>query len=56
MYMFIVNHEVRRDEIDDEVTLTYDVTNKITKTISEKFSQYDSSSRKLNNIDGTFNY
>lgn len=55
--MFIANHEARRDEIDEEITQTYDITDEmIEKTISQEPSQYSPVLRKLNHKKGMFNY
>ncbi|KAM0735295.1 hypothetical protein ACS0PU_010443 [Formica fusca] len=46
------NYEVGEDEIDEEVTQTYDTRNKIAKTVSQQSSQYNQFLGKPHRMEG----
>lgn len=54
--MFTDNYEVGEDEIDEEVTQTYDIRNKIAKTVSQQSSQYNQFLEKPHRMEGMSNY
>lgn len=54
--MFTDNYEVGEDEIDEEVTQTYDTRNKIAKTVSQQSSQYNQFLGKPHRMEGMSNY